>query len=158
MSGKKNILTKRGLQKLEAELKELKEVRRAEIAQKIKEARSQGDLSENAEYDAAKEEQGEIETRISEIEDILTNAELASETTETGVVFIGAIVKILDLEFNEEETIHIVGSNEANSREHKISNESPFGKALIGAKVGDEVSVEAPAGVFKYRILSVEKA
>lgn len=157
MSGKKTILTKRGLAKLEEELRELKEVRRAEIAAKIKEARAQGDLSENAEYDAAKEEQGEIETRISELEEILKNAEVAAEGSGSGAVFIGATVRIMDLEDNEEETVHIVGSNEANSREGKISNESPLGKALIGAREGDEVSVEAPAGVFKYRVLGIEK-
>lgn len=158
MSEKKTILTRQGMSILEEELKHLKEVRRKEIAEKIKEARAQGDLSENAEYDAAKEEQGEIETRIGEIEEILDNAELASENTEAGTAYIGSVVTVLDLEEKEEETLYIVGSNEANSRLNKISNESPIGKALIGGREGETVTVEAPAGAFRLKILKIQKA
>ncbi|MBR4768601.1 MAG: transcription elongation factor GreA [Lachnospiraceae bacterium] len=158
MSEKKTILTKQGMSILEEELKYLKEVRRKEIAEKIKEARAQGDLSENAEYDAAKEEQGEIETRIGEIEEILGNAELASEAADEGTAYIGSAVTVLDMEYKEEETMYIVGSNEANSRLNKISNESPIGKALIGAKEGDVVTVDAPAGAFRYKVLKIQRA
>ena len=157
MAEKKHILTTSGAKKMEEELQNLKVVRRAEIADKIKEARAQGDLSENAEYDAAKEEQGEIEARIEELEQILKNAEVIEESDDMSHVFIGAVVKVLDVEFDEELTYTIVGSNEANSLKNLISNDSPMGVALIGAKVGDVVSVNAPAGVFEYKILSIEK-
>lgn len=157
MAEKKNILTSSGAQKLEDELQNLKVVRRAEIAQKIKEARAQGDLSENAEYDAAKEEQAEIESRIEEIEGILGNSEVVEEQGDLNHVFIGCKVRILDLEFEEEEEYLVVGSNEANSLENKISNESPIGSALIGAGVGETVTVEAPGGQFRYQIISIER-
>ncbi len=156
MAEKKNILTSSGKNKLETELENLKVVRRAEVAQKIKEARAQGDLSENAEYDAAKEEQAEIESRITDIETILKNSEVVDEQGDFSRVFIGSKVRVLDLEFEEEEEYMIVGSNEASSMEGKISNESPLGAALIGMAVGNEVSVEAPGGQFSYRIISIE--
>ena len=156
---KKNILTYQGLQKLEDELQNLKVVRRKEVAQKIKEAREQGDLSENAEYDAAKDEQRDIEARIEQIEKILKNAEVVvEEEVDLDKINIGCQVKILDMEFDEELEYKIVGSTEANSLKGKISNESPFGQALIGAKVGDIVEVEAPAGVIKYKVLSIHRA
>lgn len=158
MAEKKNILTSTGAKKLEAELKDLKEVRRSEIAQKIKEARAQGDLSENAEYDAAKEEQGEIEARIEEIELILKNSEIVEESGDISRVFIGSVVTVLDVDEDDEYDVALVGSNEANSLQNKISNESPLGAALLGARVGDEVKVEAPAGVFTYKVLNIKKA
>ncbi len=158
MADKKNILTASGAAALQEELRELKEVRRAEIAQKIKEARAQGDLSENAEYDAAKDEQAEIEARIEQLKDILQNAEIVSEEVDTSRVFIGSVVKVHDEEFDEDIDMMIVGSTEANSLQNKISNESPLGQALVGARVGDTVQVTAPAGTFAYRILSIQKA
>ncbi len=157
MAEKKNYLTSSGAKKLEDELLNLKNVRRAEIAQKIKEARAQGDLSENAEYDAAKDEQAEIEARIEEIEAILKNAEVVQEDGDTSKVFIGAVVTLLDMEFDEEMDVTIVGSNEADSLKQKISNESPLGEALIGAKAGDIIEVQAPGGAFKYKVLGIKK-
>lgn len=156
---KKNILTYEGLKKLEDELQDLKVVKRREIAQKIKEAREQGDLSENAEYDAAKDEQRDIEARIEEIEAILKNAEVVvEEEVDLDKINIGCKVKILDIEFNEELEYKIVGSTEANSLKGKISNESPLGHALLGASVGDEVVVEAPAGEISYKVLSIQRS
>ena len=152
---KKNILTYEGLKKLEDELEDLKVVKRKEVSQKIKEAREQGDLSENAEYDAAKDEQ----TRIEELEKILKNAEVfVEEEADLDKVSIGCQVKILDCEFDEELTYKIVGSTEANSLKGKISNESPVGKALLGKKVGDTVTVTTPAGEFEYKILSIHRS
>ena len=158
MAEKRNILTASGAAKLPEELRELKEVRRAEIAQKIKEARAQGDLSENAEYDAAKEEQGEIEARINELQDILKHADVITDEVDLSRVFIGSIVTVHDIEFDEDLDMMIVGSTEANSLQNRISNESPLGHALIGAKVGDTVEVSAPAGTFSYQILKIQKA
>ena len=156
---KKNILTYQGLQKLEDELQNLKVVRRKEVAQKIKEAREQGDLSENAEYDAAKDEQRDIEARIEQNEKILKNAEVVvEEEADLDKVSIGCSVKILDCEFDEELEYKIVGSTEANSLKGKISNESPVGKALLGKQVGDTVTVETPAGEFSYKVLSIHRA
>ena len=156
---KKNILTEEGLKALEEELQDLKVNRRKEVAQKIKEAREQGDLSENAEYDAAKEEQRDIELRIEEIDKILKNAELVvDDDIDSSVINIGCTVKIKDLEFKEDLEYKIVGSTEANSLKGKISNESPVGKALIGAKKGQTVEVEAPSGILKYKILEITKS
>ena len=156
---KKNILNYEGLKKLEDELENLKVVRRKEVSQKIKEAREQGDLSENAEYDAAKDEQRDIEARIEELEKILMNAEVVvEEEADLDKVSIGCSVKILDCEFEEELEYKIVGSTEANSLKGKISNESPVGKALLGKKVGDTVTVETPAGEFSYKVLSIHRA
>ena len=155
---KKNLMTYAGLKKLEDELHELKVVRRKEVAEKIKEAREQGDLSENAEYDAAKDEQRDIEARIEELEKILKNAEVVVEDeVDLDKINIGCKVLVYDEEFEEEVEFKIVGSTEANSLQGKISNESPLGKALIGAKVGDEISVEAPAGMMNYKILKIER-
>ena len=156
---KKNILTYEGLKKLEDELENLKVVRRKEVSQKIKEAREQGDISENAEYDAAKDEQRDIEARIEELEKILKNAEVVvEEEADLDKVSIGCSVKILDCEFDEELEYKIVGSTEANSLKGKISNESPVGKALLGKQVGDTVTVETPAGEFSYKVLSIHRA
>ena len=151
-------MTYAGLKKLEDELHDLKVVRRKEVAEKIKEAREQGDLSENAEYDAAKDEQRDIEARIEELEAILKNAEVVVEDeADTEKINVGCKVLVYDEEFEEEVEFKIVGSTEANSLQGKISNESPLGKALIGAKVGDEISVEAPAGMMNYKILKIER-
>ena len=159
MSEKKNLLTYEGLKKLEDELQDLKVVKRKEIAQKIKEAREQGDLSENAEYDAAKDEQRDIEARIEQIEKILKNAEVVVEDeVDLNKISVGCKVKVLDVEFDEEEEFKIVGSSEANSLGGKISNESPVGKALIGSKVGDTVQVETQAGMIEYRVLEIQRS
>ncbi len=156
---KKNILTYEGLQKLENELQDLKVVKRKEVAQKIKEAREQGDLSENAEYDAAKDEQRDIEARIEQIEKILKNAEVVvEEEVDLDKINIGCRVRILDMEYNEELEYKLVGSTEANSLKGKISNESPVGKALIGATVDDVVEVETQAGILKYKVLEIQRS
>ena len=156
---KKNILTEEGLKALEDELQDLKVYRRKEVAQKIKEAREQGDLSENAEYDAAKEEQRDIELRIEEIDKILKNAELVTDDdVDSSVINIGCTVRIQDLEFDEEMEYKIVGSTEADCLNGKISNESPVGLALIGSKVGDKIEVEVPSGeLVQYEILEIQK-
>ena len=154
----KNLLTYAGLQKLENELQELKVVKRKEVAEKIKEAREQGDLSENAEYDAAKDEQRDIEARIEEIEAILKNVEVVvEEEVDVAKVNVGCKVKVLDVEYKEEMDYYIVGSTEANSLQGKISNESPLGKALIGKKVGAKVKVETQAGTFEYKVLDIQR-
>ena len=155
---KKNLMTYAGLKKLEDELHNLKVNRRKEVAEKIKEASEQGDLSENAEYDAAKDEQRDIEARIEELEAILKNAEVVVEDeADTEKINVGCKVDVLDLEFDEEVTFQIVGSTEANSLQNMISNESPLGKALMGSKVGDLVDVEAPVGMMQYKILKIER-
>lgn len=156
MAEKKNLLTREGLRKLEDELQDLKVNRRQEIAQKIKEAREQGDLSENAEYDAAKDEQRDIEARIEEIEKILKYAEVADEEeVEHGVVNFGSEVSILDIDMDEVNTFKIVGSTESNILEGKLSNESPLGMAILKKRVGETVTVEAPDGNFDFRILDI---
>ncbi len=158
MEEKKNLLTYAGLKQLEEELHDLKVVKRKEVAQKIKEAREQGDLSENAEYDAAKDEQRDIETRIEEIEQILKHAEVVVEDeVDLKTISVGCKVKVHDMEYDEEIEFKIVGSTEANSLEGKISNESPVGKALIGAKEGQTVSVEMPTGVMEYKVLQIQR-
>ena len=154
MEEKKNLLTYAGLKKLEEELHDLKVVKRKEVAEKIKEAREQGDLSENAEYDAAKDEQRDIEARIEEIEKILKNAEVVVEDeVDLDKISVGCKVKVHE----EDIELKIVGSTEANSLEGKISNESPVGKALIGAHTGDVVEVEMPAGIMKYKVLEIQR-
>ena len=159
MEEKKNILTYEGLKKYEDELHELKVVKRKEVAQKIKEAREQGDLSENAEYDAAKDEQRDIEARIEELEKILKNAEVVvEEEVDLDRISIGCKVDILDVEYNETFTYKIVGSTEANSLKGKISNESPVGRALIGAQKGDTVSVDTQAGQLQYKVLEIQRS
>ena len=150
-------MTYEGLKKLEDELQDLKVNRRKEVAQKIKEAREQGDLSENAEYDAAKDEQRDIEARIEEIEKILKNAEVADDEFGAGVINLGSTVTVYDCEFDEEIVFKLVGSTEAKSLENKISNEAPLGKALIGKAAGDEVEVETPSGIMKYKVINVTR-
>ena len=159
MEAKKTLLTYTGLKKLEDELENLKVVKRKEVAGKIKEAREQGDLSENAEYDAAKDEQRDIEARIEELEKILKNAEVVVEDdVDLDTINIGCTVDVYDKEFEEEIVFQLVGSKEANSLEGKISNESPVGKALIGKKVGDVVAVETQAGVIEYEVLKINRS
>lgn len=159
MAEKKNILTYEGLKQLEEELQNLKVNRRKDVAQKIKEAREQGDLSENAEYDAAKDEQRDIEARIEEIDKILKNAEVVvEEDVDVNAINIGCMVRIMDMEYDETLEYKIVGSTEANSLKGKISNESPVGKALIGAKVGELIEVETQVGTLKYKILEIQKS
>ena len=153
---KKFALTYEGIAELEAELKLLKGSKRKEIAQKIKEARGQGDLSENAEYDAAKEEQGRMEARIAVIENMLRNAELIDEDeNDTDSIKLGSKVTLFDEEFQEEVHYHIVGSAEANPEKNRISNESPLGQGLIGQKAGDTVDIDAPAGIIKFKVLTI---
>lgn len=158
-SDKKNILTYEGLKQLEDELQDLKVVRRKEVAEKIKEAREQGDLSENAEYDAAKEEQREIELRIEEIDKILKNAEVVVEDeVDVDAISVGCTVKLLDEEFGEEMEYKIVGSTEANILKDRISNESPVGRALMGAKVGQVIEAETGAGLLRFKILEIQRS
>ncbi len=155
----KKILTYEGLQSLETELHDLKVNKRKEVAQKIKEAREQGDLSENAEYDAAKDEQRDIESRIEEIDKILRNAEVVIEDeVDVDVINIGCRVRIYDMGFKEELEYKIVGSTEANSLKGKISNESPLGKELLGRKVNDIVDVETHGEVIQYKILEIQRS
>ena len=155
MADKKHILTYAGLKQYEDELQNLKVVKRKEVAQKIKEAREQGDLSENAEYDAAKDEQRDIELRI---EKLLKNAEVVVEDEiDLDKINIGCKVKLLDVEYNEEMEFYIVGSTEANSLQNKISNESPVGRALMGRVVGDSVDVETQAGNIQYKVLEIQR-
>ena len=152
----KQFLTKKGYEERVALLEHLKVVRRKEVAQKLKEAREQGDLSENAEYDAAKDEQRDIEAQITELENILKNSEIIQDTDKSSdKVKMESVVKLLDIEFDEEIEYIIVGSSEADSLNNKISNESPLGSALIGKKVGDKVKVEAPIGEIEYKIIEI---
>ena len=160
MEAKKNLLTREGLKKYEDELHELKVVKRKEVAQKIKEAREQGDLSENAEYDAAKDEQRDIEARIEELEKILKNVEVGDmdeDGHDLDKVSFGLAVKVKDNEFDDEMEFKIVGATEANSLKGKISNESPVGQALMGKMVNDVVEVETQAGVMEYKILAIDR-
>jgi transcription elongation factor GreA len=158
MAEKKNILTYAGLKQYEDELQNLKVYRRKEVAQKIKEAREQGDLSENAEYDAAKDEQRDIELRIEELEKLLKNAEVVVEDEiDLEKINVGCKVKVFEIEEDEEMEFRIVGSTEANSLQNKISNESPVGRALLGKKVGDIVDVETQIGVIQYKVLEIQR-
>ena len=159
MEKKKKLLTYAGLRALEQELEELKVVKRKEVSQKIKEAREQGDLSENAEYDAAKDEQRDIEARIEELENILKNVEVVDEEeVDLDKINVGCAVKVYDITFDEEVDFKIVGSTEANSLEGKISNESPVGQALIGKTVGDTVDVETQAGLMQFKVLEISRS
>ena len=158
MAEKKNILTYAGLKQYEDELHNLKVFKRKEVAQKIREAREQGDLSENAEYDAAKDEQRDIELRIEELEKLLKNAEVVVEDeVDLDKISIGCRVKVYDMEFDEEMEFKIVGSTEANSLEGRISNESPVGHALLGKKVGDVVEVETQVGAIQYKVMDIQR-
>ncbi len=151
-------LTDDGLKKLEEELEFLKTEGRADIAEKIKVARGYGDLSENSEYDEAKNEQAKIEARIVEIEAMLKNVEIIEDIKgKAKTVVVGVKVKVFDEAYNEECEYRVVGSTEADPRQGKISDESPVGKALLGKKVGDEVVVEAPGEEYKLKILALSK-
>ena len=155
---KKHIVTYEELKSLEDELSDLKVNRRREIAQKIKEAREQGDLSENAEYDAAKDEQRDIESRIAELEDILKHVEVIDESNlDTESVFIGCTVHFVDMESKQEFTYKISSSTGANILAGKISVESPIGSKLIGSKVGQVITVDAPNGRYSYKILDFKR-
>lgn len=146
------------LEELKQELNYLKTVREKEVADQIKEARSFGDLSENSEYDEAKNEKGKLYSRIAELDEILSNYTIIEEQeTARDIVHVGNNVVVKDLEFDETLTYQIVGSQEADPMNGRISEDSPFGKALLGNAVGDEVQVEAPAGVLRYRILEIQK-
>ena len=150
---KKNIMTFAGLRALEDELFDLKVYKRKEVAQKIKEAREQGDLSENAEYDAAKDEQRDIEARIEELEKLLKNVEVVGQDeVDADTVGIGSRVKLYDVEMDEEVEYTIVGSTEADALNGKISNESPVGAGLIGSKVGETIVVETISGDLEFKI------
>ena len=156
---KKNIMTFAGLRALEDELFVLKVYKRKEVAQKIKEAREQGDLSENAEYDAAKDEQRDIEARIEELEKLLKNVEVVGQDeVDADTVGIGSRVKLYDVEMDEEVEYTIVGSTEADALNGKISNESPVGAALIGSKVGETIVVETISGDLEFKILEIARA
>lgn len=156
-NGREAVTYKKGYEERVALLEHLKVDRRKEVAQKLKEAREQGDLSENAEYDAAKDEQRDIETQIAELEEILKNAEVIQEdNTDSDAVKMESTVVLHDVEFDEDIEYVIVGSSEADSLNNKISNESPLGAAMLGKKVGDIVKVEAPIGVVEYKIVSVK--
>lgn len=157
MAEKKNLMTREGKKKLEDELQDLIHVQRPAITKKIAEAREQGDLSENAEYDAAMDEQGKIEDRIKDIQEILKDAVVVADD-DTGKINIGYTVKLLDLEENEEDEYKIVGSNEVDILNGKISNESPVGAAVIGHVAGDTVTVETEAGSFQYKIVKAERS
>ena len=148
-------LTKERLQELRDELDYLKNVREKEVADLIKEARSFGDLSENSEYDEAKNEQGKLFSREAEIENILANAEIIEFSSDTNEVHTGSRVTVCDMSDGSNEEYWIVGSQEADPYKGRISDESPFGRALVGSKVGDIVNVEAPCGVIEYKIVEI---
>ncbi len=152
------ILTADGLKEKQEKLDYLKSVKRAEISEQIKEARAFGDLSENAEYDEAKNEQARVETEIAQLEKLLRNAVVVEENDlDVSVVSIGTKVRILDMEFNEEEEYYLVGSVEADADRKRISNESPVGAALIGKKVGEIAEVSTPAGTIQFKIIDIHK-
>ena len=154
-----NYVTQETFDRMQAELHSLKTKDRPAASAAIAEAREKGDLKENAEYDAAKDEQRDIETRIEDLEKILKNAEVVvEEEVDLDKIGIGCKVRIMDLEYKEELEYKIVGSSEANSLKGKISNESPVGRALLGAKKGQTVSVETQAGLFKYKVLGIERS
>lgn len=152
-------LTRERLKELEEELNYLKTTREKEVAEQIKEARSFGDLSENSEYDEAKTEQGKLYSRIAEIKVLIDNAEIVDNIDHDApkdTVTLGSIVKVLDIEEEFEDTYEIVGSQEANPREGRISDDSPLGRGLHGHRAGDIATIEAPAGALKFKIISVE--
>lgn len=158
MADKKVVLTYEGLKKMEDELETLKTVRRKEVAEKIKEARGQGDLSENAEYDAAKEEQAEIEARIVVLEKMLRNAEVIDdEEVSNDVIGLGSTVELYDIEFDEIMTYTIVGSAEADPMNGRISNESPVGMALLGHTTGEKISIDTPDGEAVFEVKSIKR-
>ena len=155
MASKPTFVTEEGLQKIKDELEHLKVVKRKEVAEALKQAKAFGDLSENSEYDEAKNEQAEVERHIAELEDILENYEIIKSTGKKNKINVGSSVKVFDVEFEEEVVYTIVGSTESDPLENKISDESPIGKALIGAKPGDEVQAETPGGALKMKVLEI---
>ena len=158
MAAKEFKLTAERLAELEKELNWLKTTREKEVAELIKEARSFGDLSENSEYDEAKNEQSKLYGRIAEVENILAHAVVISEDeTASDTIGLGCTVVVRDLEMDEDETYEIVGSQEANPSQGRISDDSPFGRAMLGHKVGEDVTVEAPVGAIKFQVISVER-
>ena len=155
----KQMYTKQGYQDLVDELKYLKLTRREEIKEQIAVARGFGDLSENAEYDEARNEQAKVEARIQELEALIENAEIIDETNmDVRSISLGSVVKLYDEDFEEEITYSIVGSNQADPLEKKISDQSPIGRALMGKKAGDTVTVTAPAGELHFKVLEVARA
>lgn len=158
MSDKEVLLTPAGLNKLEEELENLKSVKRREVAERIKVAISYGDISENSEYEDAKNEQAFVEGRIITLEKMLRNARIIhEEEVDTGMVSIGSTVRLRDVEFKEDIEFHIVGSAESDPSENRISNESPVGRALLGKTVGSMVEVTVPAGTIQYEVLEIKK-
>ena len=158
MSEQEVILTREGLKQLEDELENLRTVKRAEVKERLKEAIALGDLSENSEYDDAKNEQAFMEGRILELEKMIRNAKVSDEDAhQEGTVTVGSLVKVKDIEFDEINEYRLVGTVEADPMNNRISNESPVGRALLGRKKGEIVDVEVPAGIIKYEILEVSK-
>lgn len=158
MLKKEIYLTPEGLRKLEGELEQLKTTKRREVAERIKHALSFGDISENSEYDEAKNEQAQVEAKIAQIEDTLRYSRIIDEDEiRTDVVNIGSIVKLYDVEFDEEVEYKIVGSAEANPSKSRISNESPVGRALMGKKVDEVIEVQTPGGIVEFKILEIGK-
>ncbi|MEO3948091.1 transcription elongation factor GreA [Gorillibacterium sp. CAU 1737] len=158
MSEKETILTQEGLKRLEEELENLKSVKRREVAERIKIAIGYGDISENSEYDDAKNEQAFIEGRILQLEKLLRNARIINnEEVDINTVSIGAIVILKDLEFGDTVEYTIVGTAESDPFENKISNESPVGRAILGQKKGSTVEVSVPAGIIQYQIIDIKK-
>ena len=155
MAGKPTFVTPEGLQKLKDELEYLKVTKRTEVAEALKQAKAFGDLSENSEYDEAKNEQAEVEHKIAELEDILENVEIIRNSRKKTRVTVGCSVKIYDFDLAEEATYTIVGSTETDPLNNKISDESPIGKALLNAKPGDEVEADTPAGALKMEVLEI---
>ena len=155
MASKPTFVTAEGLQKLKDELEYLKVTKRKEVAEALKQAKAFGDLSENSEYDEAKNEQAEVERHIAELEDILENVQLIKSTGKKNKIHVGSSVKVYDVAFEEEATYTIVGSTESDPLQNKISDESPIGKALLGAKIGAEVSAETPGGTVKLKVLEI---
>jgi len=153
-----HVMTQAGLDNLKAELEHLKTVTRYEVAARIKAAREYGDLSENAEYDEAKSEQGFVEGKINELEERIKKVKVVADTdVQTDTVGVGSYVRVHDLEFDEEVEYQIVGSAESDIHHYKLSNESPVGKGLIGSKVGQTVSIKIPSGVAQYEILEIHR-
>lgn len=158
VANKEVLLTYEGLKKLETELENLRGDKRREVAERMKQAKSHGDISENSEYDEALLEQAQVSARITEIENKLKFAHIIDEDeVSTEEVSIGSRVRLLDVEFNREAEYRIVGSTEANPSENKISNESPVGKAMIGHKEGETIDAQTPTGVLKFKILAITK-
>lgn len=150
-------LSAKRFEELQEELLVMKTVKEKEVAEQIKEAREYGDLSENSEYEEAKNEQGKLYSRIAEVENILAHAVLIDETGDVDVVALGCTITVLDIEFDEEVAYKVVGSQEADPMNGAISEDSPFGRALLGKKIGETAKVDAPAGVQEYKVLKVER-